>query len=63
VLNKPLIATLPDPDRVHHWLGDALREVRLLRGLLRLAQLAEKYRQCDRQARTYSASKTEVTGA
>jgi hypothetical protein len=49
-LTTPLIDTLPDPDHLHARLGDALREVRLLRGLLRLARLAEQYRECDRHS-------------
>jgi hypothetical protein len=48
--NKELVESLAPPEHVRHRLGSALREVRLLRGLLRLSQLAEKYRDCDRNA-------------
>jgi hypothetical protein len=51
VLDKPLIQTLPHPDKIHRRLGDALREVQMLRRLLRLAELAQGYRECDEAAK------------
>jgi hypothetical protein len=51
-LDKPLMQLLPCPAAVRERLGDALREVELLRKLLRLAERAEEYRECDRAART-----------
>jgi hypothetical protein len=45
---RPLIETLPSPQDVRRRLGDALREAQLLRRLLRLAVIAEEYRQIDR---------------
>jgi hypothetical protein len=44
----PIIDVIPDPAVVRNRLGDALREVQMLRRLLRLADLAEKYRNYDR---------------
>jgi hypothetical protein len=44
---KPLIESLPPPEQVRERLGDALREVELLRKLLRLSQRAEEYRAAD----------------
>ena len=49
-LQKPLIEILPDPATVRIRLGYALREVELLRRLLRLAKTAETYRVLDRDA-------------
>jgi hypothetical protein len=46
---SPICETIPPPQRVRLFLGDALREVRLLRGLLRLSELAEHYRRIDRR--------------
>jgi hypothetical protein len=45
----PLMETLPSPERVRDRLGDALREVELLRGLLKLSEKAQEYRDCDQQ--------------
>ena len=42
-----LIDLIPTPATVQDRLGDALREVQLLRRLLRLADLAESYRERD----------------
>jgi hypothetical protein len=50
LLDKPLIETLPPPDQIEGRLADTLRELRLLRRMLRLAELAEEYRECDRVA-------------
>ena len=47
-LEMPLIDTLPSPAAVRERLGDALREVALLRKLLRVAAAAEQYREADR---------------
>ena len=46
--NKPLIESLPSVTEARHRLGDALREVELLRVLLRLSERAEQYRAIDR---------------
>jgi hypothetical protein len=46
-LATPLVQNLPPTSEVRHLLGDALREVELLRGLLRLAERAERYQQRD----------------
>jgi hypothetical protein len=43
--NLPLAEQLPTPREVHHHLGRALVEVRLLRHLLRLAEAAAEERQ------------------
>ncbi len=43
-----LIDLIPPRQLVLDRLGDALREVELLRRLLRLADRAEEYRKCDR---------------
>jgi hypothetical protein len=48
-IDKPLIDSLPAPAMVRDRLGDALREVELLRRLLRLAVTAEQFRATDRQ--------------
>jgi hypothetical protein len=47
LLNKPLITTLPKPEAVRRRLGETLREVELLRRLLRVAERAEVYRRVD----------------
>jgi hypothetical protein len=44
----PIIDTIPPPQTVRDRLAHALREVELLRGLLRLAARAEDYREIDR---------------
>jgi hypothetical protein len=49
--NKPIIDLIPAPEDVRYRLGDALREVELLRRLLRLAERAEQYRDIDRHYR------------
>ena len=49
-LDRPVLESLPPPLHIRHRLGDALREVELLRALLRLAERAEAYRHCDRNA-------------
>jgi hypothetical protein len=59
--DKAVIESLPPPDEVRYRLGSALREVRLLRGLLRLAQLAEDYRDCDRNAVEPSRTQQRAT--
>jgi hypothetical protein len=46
MLDQPLMTALPAPSEVREKLGAALREAELLRRLLRLAERAEKYRQC-----------------
>jgi hypothetical protein len=51
ILDRPILELLPRPATVRDRLGDALREVELLRLLLRLAERAEHYRSCDRVAR------------
>jgi hypothetical protein len=47
-LRSPLVTVLPHPMDVRHRLGDAMREVDLLRRLLVLSERAEQFRQCDR---------------
>jgi hypothetical protein len=49
-LEQPLIETLPHPDEVNRSLGTALRQVHLLRRLLKLSETAENYRDCLRHA-------------
>ena len=49
---KSLVESLPPPEVVRDRLGDALREVELLRGLLKLAEKAAEYRECDSVALT-----------
>jgi hypothetical protein len=48
-LNAPLMDVIPPAEEVRHRLGDALREVELLRRLLNMAERAEAYRDCDRR--------------
>jgi hypothetical protein len=43
-LDNPIIDVLPPPGLVRDRLGDALREVELLRRLLQLSTRAEEYR-------------------
>jgi hypothetical protein len=49
-LDEPLINVLPHPDEVNRSLGTALRQVHLLRRLLKLSETAEEYRSCLRNA-------------
>lgn len=51
-MNRPLMQTLPTSDEVTDRLTNALREVRLLKLLLRLARLSDDYKHCDRSAGT-----------
>jgi hypothetical protein len=60
-LKPPMVANLPTAGEVRHQLGDALREVELLRGLLRLAERAERYRQSDREATAVEAGGKAVS--
>jgi hypothetical protein len=46
-----LVDLIPPPQAVADRLGDAMREVELLRRLLRLSERAEQYRALDRQLR------------
>lgn len=48
-LKAPIVESMPSVQEVRYQLGDALREVELLRGLLRLAERAERYREVDRE--------------
>ena len=56
---NPLLRNLPDPATVRDRLGDALREVELLRRLLSLAETAQAYRDTDhaRNARAQEVSR------
>jgi hypothetical protein len=47
--HKSVLAAIPPPAEVHSRLGQALREVVLLRALLRLAKRAENFRQAQPQ--------------
>jgi len=47
--NRPLIETVPPPGQIRARLSDALREAELLRKLLKVAEAAEHFRQCDRK--------------
>jgi hypothetical protein len=47
---KPLVHALPTPAQVRDRLTDAMREVVLLRRLLKLSEEAARYRECDRAA-------------
>jgi hypothetical protein len=49
--NHALVEIIPPPQAVRERLGRALRELKLLRRLLRLADLAEEFRSIDRHAR------------
>jgi hypothetical protein len=51
-LTRPLMETLPPPVKVRRALGDALRQVELLKKLLRIAERVADYRQCDRGRET-----------
>lgn len=42
--DKPLVDRIPDPETIRARLAEALREVELLRRMLKLSQQAEKYR-------------------
>jgi hypothetical protein len=48
---KPLVEALPTPAQVRNRLADAMREVSLLRKLLKLSEEADRYRRCDVAAR------------
>jgi hypothetical protein len=47
MLDRPLVRTIPQPEAIRRRLGDALREVELLRRLLRVAERAAVYRRAD----------------
>lgn len=49
-LKSPIVDHFPSVAIVSRRLGDAERDVELLRGLLHLAKKAEFYRECDRRA-------------
>jgi len=48
-LDQFLIQTLPRPEVVRGRMSDLLREMELLRGLLRLSEKAAEYRECDEE--------------
>ncbi len=50
--NRPLLQTVPEPRAVRADLGDRVRELRLLRRLLRLAESVDTYRRERRGARS-----------
>jgi hypothetical protein len=50
-LDKPLVESLPPPEEVRYRLGDALRQVELLRSLLKLSERAARYRERDEELR------------
>ena len=58
-LDRPLMETLPPPRAVRARLGDARREVELLRRLLLLTERAEMYRACHLPARRNNKSNTD----
>ena len=49
--SKPLIEALPTPAQVRNRLTDAMREVALLKQLLRVSESADRYKACDRLAK------------
>ena len=49
LLDSPVIDNLPPARAIRRRLGDALREVQLLRGLLRIAERAEFYKEHDQK--------------
>ncbi len=51
ILKAPLMRSFPPVREIAHRLGDTLREVEILRGLLRLAERVERYRECDAKVR------------
>jgi hypothetical protein len=55
-LHSPVIDSLPPCREIRLKLGDALREVELLRALLKVAERAERYRERDREALQKEAS-------
>jgi hypothetical protein len=57
VLTDPLIEELPPPQRIRRRLGDVLREVELLRKVLRFSERAEQYRALDRRLERQERSK------
>jgi hypothetical protein len=59
-LTRPLVQSLPHPADVRNRLGDALREVELLRRLLVLAERAELYRECDQERASTRRAGTRV---
>ena len=54
-----LMNTLPQPREIRMRLGDAMREVELLRALLKVAERAERYRRCDEKTATMRRSRHE----
>jgi hypothetical protein len=46
-LKRPVCKHFPPPEEIRYALVDALRDVELLRSLLRLAERAERYRERD----------------
>ena len=49
--SKPLIDALPTPAQVRNRLTDAMREVALLKQLLRVSESADRFKACDRLAK------------
>jgi hypothetical protein len=45
----PILESLPPADELRDRLGDALREVDLLRSLIRVAERADRYRERDQE--------------
>ena len=55
-MNPGVLNSLPQSREVRLMLGDAIREVELLRGLLKLAERADQYRRVDREAEQKSVA-------
>jgi len=59
---SPIIEILPSAGEVRNRLGAALRQVELLRGLLHLAERAERYRERDQVVAQEQQARTMTKG-
>ena len=55
VNSKPLIEALPTPAQVRNRLTDAMREVALLKQLLRVSESADRFKACDQLSKQSQA--------
>lgn len=45
-----MIDKIPSPLEIHNWIGHLLRELHVARRMMKIAELAEEYRQIERQS-------------
>ena len=62
-LKRPVADNFPTEVEIADALADAMRDVELLKGMLKLAGKAAHYRECDREAPELNRALAELEGA